>query len=170
MQRQAQEGQFYPMSPLLPSPNTAIMAAAVVHMNVVTITSHEVLRLCMRISAIYLAEAPPGSLNLPSADPTVTRLPSHNLEHSMDLVSQVSLLKSMILLKVLPPQQTLMAAEPHWVAVSSKACAPAELQALAELPEILMQCQYVPGPALVNVLCSAILKCGMPIQAKVRQL
>lgn len=168
MQQQAREEQLHPSSPLLPFQNMAIMAAAVAQMRTLTIAYREVFRLCMRFSAVHLAESPPGSLKLPAIDAQLSALPTHGPSDSIDLISQVSLLKSMIQLGVPPPRESLLAAEPHWVAVGFEACTPSELQALAELPEVLLQCQYVPGPALVNTLCHAILHCGMPIQAKVR--
>lgn len=155
------------MSPLLPIQNTAIMAASVGHMGVHKIATCEALDLCSRVNAVQLACYAPGSLELASTMAEHQHLLADTPTESLDVVSQVSLLKSMMRMRLMPPRELLMASEPHWVATNLAACSPCEVQALAGLPALLMRFHYSPGRSLVASLCAAILCCDMPVQAKV---
>lgn len=123
--------------------------------------------LSMYLMAIPLAESPPGTLKSGPIDHAVTALLPSQSDKSVDLVSQVSLLKSVIRMDMVPPAATLLALEPHWVAISADGCSSTENQALAELPEILMRTCYTPGPGLASALCSAIVQSNSAMHVKV---
>lgn len=166
MQRQVKACQFYPRGPMLPGPNSAVFAAAITQMNSANITSREAIWMCMRMLAIQLAESRPGVM---TCDSDHSQLLSNGLSgESIDVVSHVSLMKSVLRMNMHPPLVTLLALEPHWVAISAETCSPSELHALAELPELLLLCGYTPGPSLVAAVCSAIARSSSPMHVKVR--